>query len=54
MVKWQFDHKPHPEQGYRTCLGLLSLAKRYGPSMVFVSHNLGLILETCDRITAMY
>lgn len=29
VVKWQFDHKPHPEQGYRTCLGLLSLAKRY-------------------------
>jgi ABC-type glutathione transport system ATPase component len=22
--------------------------------MIFVSHNLGLILETCDRITVMY
>ena len=30
------------------------LAQRYGTSMVFVSHNLGLILETCDRITVMY
>jgi peptide/nickel transport system ATP-binding protein len=30
------------------------LSHRYGTSMVFVSHNLGLILETCDRITVMY
>ena len=30
------------------------LGQRYGTSMVFVSHNLGLILETCDRITVMY
>ena len=30
------------------------LSKRTGTSMIFVSHNLGLILETCDRITVMY
>ncbi|GMG81374.1 ABC transporter ATP-binding protein [Paralimibaculum aggregatum] len=30
------------------------LAREMGTSMVFVSHNLGLILETCDRITVMY
>jgi peptide/nickel transport system ATP-binding protein len=30
------------------------LSRRYGTSMLFVSHNLGLILETCDRITVMY
>jgi peptide/nickel transport system ATP-binding protein len=30
------------------------LGKRFGTSMIFVSHNLGLILETCDRITVMY
>ena len=30
------------------------LSSRYGTSMIFVSHNLGLILETCDRITVMY
>jgi hypothetical protein len=23
------EHKAHPEQGYRSCLGLLSLAKKY-------------------------
>ncbi|MEM6942276.1 MAG: ABC transporter ATP-binding protein [Pseudomonadota bacterium] len=30
------------------------LAAEMGTSMIFVSHNLGLILETCDRITVMY
>jgi hypothetical protein len=30
VVQWQFDHRPHPEQGYRACLGLLNLAKRFG------------------------
>ena len=31
VVKWQLENRPHPEQGYRACLGLLNLAKRYGP-----------------------
>ena len=30
------------------------LGKKYGTSMLFISHNLGLILETCDRICVMY
>ena len=30
------------------------LAEDFGTSMIFVSHNLGLILETCNRITVMY
>jgi peptide/nickel transport system ATP-binding protein len=30
------------------------LAAETGTSMLFISHNLGLILETCDRITVMY
>ena len=30
------------------------LAKRYGTAMIYISHNLGLILETCDRICVMY
>ena len=28
-VTWQLEHRPHPEQGYRACLGLLALARRY-------------------------
>ncbi|MFN4142883.1 dipeptide ABC transporter ATP-binding protein [Aestuariivirga sp.] len=38
--------------------GIVDLVKdlgtRLGTSMIFVSHNLGLIRETCDRITVMY
>ena len=26
------ESRPHPEQGYRSCLGLLRLAKHYGPA----------------------
>jgi len=31
-----------------------SLSKEIGTSMLFVSHNLGLIMETCNKITVMY
>ena len=30
VVQWQLDHRPHPEQGYRACLGLLNLSRTYG------------------------
>ena len=30
------------------------LGKKYGNSMLFISHNLGLVLETCDRLCVMY
>ncbi|WP_370401537.1 dipeptide ABC transporter ATP-binding protein [Sulfitobacter sp. JB4-11] len=30
------------------------LGTKYGTSMLFISHNLGLVLETCDRICVMY
>jgi len=30
------------------------LGKKYGTSMLFISHNLGLVMEVCDRITVMY
>ena len=29
-MRWQLESKPHPEQGYRSCLGLLSLSRSYG------------------------
>ena len=38
--------------------GIVDLIKEisaeFGTSMIYISHNLGLILETCDRITVMY
>lgn len=40
VVKRQLEDRPHPEHGYRSCLGLLSHARRYSKSR----------LETaCDR-----
>ena len=30
------------------------LGETFGTSMLFISHNLGLILETCDRLCVMY
>ena len=30
------------------------LGKKYGTSMLFISHNLGLVMDVCDRICVMY
>lgn len=30
VVQAQLESRPHPEHGYRACLGLLNLARRYG------------------------
>lgn len=30
VVRWQMEHRKHPEQGYRACLGLMRLAREYG------------------------
>jgi hypothetical protein len=27
VVTWQLEHRPHPEQGYRACLGMQRLAR---------------------------
>ena len=31
VVTWQLEHRSHPEQGYRACLGLQRLAREYTP-----------------------
>ena len=30
------------------------LGRKYGTSMLFISHNLGLVLDVCDRLCVMY
>lgn len=40
---WQFKH---PEHGYRSCLGLLSLAKRYGAPRLEAACERALVLGT--------
>ncbi|WP_156055425.1 IS21 family transposase [Thiomonas sp. Bio17B3] len=32
VVAWQLENRPHPEQGYRACLGLKRLAREYTPA----------------------
>ena len=44
VVKWQLENRPHPEQGYRACLGLLNLAKHY---------SAGRLEAACRRALAM-
>lgn len=37
--------RPHPEQGFRTCLGILSLAKSYGPERLDAACRRGLLIK---------
>jgi transposase len=30
VVRWQMEHRAHPEQGYRSCLGLMRLSRQFG------------------------
>ena len=33
---------------------IADISKKYGTSQIYISHNLGLILEVCDRVFVMY
>jgi oligopeptide/dipeptide ABC transporter ATP-binding protein len=33
---------------------MLSLQEQYGTSIVLISHDMGLVAETCDRVVVMY
>jgi len=44
VVKHQLTDRPHPEHGYRACLGLLSLSRRYGKPRLEAA---------CDRALAI-
>jgi transposase len=37
IIRHLLESKPHPEMGYRSCLGVLSLAKRYGKERLEVA-----------------
>lgn len=42
------DSKPHPEQGYRSCLGLIRLGKAYGAERLEAACTRALALEICS------
>ena len=37
--------RPHPEQGFRSCLGLLALAKTYGPARLDAACRRGVLIK---------
>lgn len=49
VVKWQLENRPHPEQGYRACLGLLNLAKRYGEARLEAACRRALAIGSPQR-----
>jgi transposase len=42
------DSRPHPEQGYRSCLGIMRLARQYGIQRLERACNRALLLEVCS------
>jgi transposase len=49
VVRWQLENRPHPEQGYRACLGLLNLAKHYGEARLEAACRRALAIGSPQR-----
>lgn len=45
LVEQILKTRPHPEQGYRSCLGLMRLARQYGPERLEAASGRALKLE---------
>ena len=48
VVRTILESKPHPEMGYRACLGILSLAKRYTALRLEAASQRALLLGACS------
>ncbi|MHB1301355.1 MAG: IS21 family transposase [Burkholderiales bacterium] len=53
IVKHQLESKPHPEQGYRACLGLLSLARDYGRERLEKACTRAVAIKSLTRRTVL-
>jgi transposase len=49
LVKHLLWTRPHPEMGYRSCLGLLNLGKRFGPKRLEAACERALLLGSPTR-----
>jgi transposase len=49
IVEHLLRSKPHPEQGYRACLGLLSLGRQYGDARLEAASELAVRLGSPTR-----
>ena len=47
-VSYILEHKPHPEQGYRSCLGLMRLSRHHGRPRLEQACQRALLLEVCS------
>ena len=48
LVRTMLESKPHPEMGYRACLGIMSLAKTYTAARVEAASQRALLLGACS------
>lgn len=48
VVSSILESKPHPEMGYRACLGILRLAKAYSAERLEAASQRALLLEACS------
>ena len=48
IVRTILETKPHPEMGYRACLGILRLAKTYSNERVEAASQRALQLQACS------
>jgi transposase len=46
LVTHILDNRPHPEQGFRSCLGIMSLAKHYSPQRLENACGRALIIKS--------
>ncbi len=44
-----FETKPHPEQGYRACLGMLALARKYGTERLEAAARRAVLIGAKNR-----
>ena len=47
LVSRILESRPHPEQGYRACLGIMQQGRRYGNSRLEAASNRALALGSC-------
>lgn len=48
VIRTILESKPHPEMGYRACLGILRLAKTYSPARLEAASQRALQLRACS------
>ncbi|HEX8078035.1 MAG TPA: IS21 family transposase [Chthoniobacterales bacterium] len=48
VIRTVLESKPHPEMGYRACLGIMRLAKTYTPARLEAASQRALQLQACS------